>query len=237
MTESRDRLIVALDRATAEEARALVERIGDEVNFYKIGLELLFGGGISLARDLKSEGKRVFLDMKLLDISNTVERATTSIARLGVDFLTVHGHDRKTLEAAVRGRGTSQLKLLAVTVLTHLDRRDIEEQGVLESPAQLAVRRAKLAAAAGADGVITSGEEAAAVRAAVPASFLIVTPGIRPLGGVSGDQARIVTPSAAIHSGADYLVVGRPITGAAEPRAAASAINREIVEARATLRG
>lgn len=223
-----DRLIVALDAPSAAEARALVRRIEPAVSFYKIGHELLFGGGLELARELKAEGKRVFLDMKLLDISNTVEKATANVARLGVDLLTVHGHDRKTLKAAVAGRGSSALKLLSVTVMTHLDAADLREQGISETPADLVVRRARMAEDAGFSGVIASGEEAARIRAATGKGFLIVTPGIRPAGDAKGDQTRVMTASAALTAGADHLVIGRPITGAADPLAAARAIQAEI---------
>ncbi len=228
---ARDRLIVALDLPKIAEARALVDRLGESVTFYKVGLELLFGGGLELARALKREGKRVFLDLKLLDISNTVESAVRNAAGLGVDFMTIHGHDRKTLAAAVAGRGTSALRLLSVTVMTHLDGADLAEQGIASAPADLVLRRARMAHAAGLDGVIASGHEAAAVRAATGPGFLIVTPGIRPEGSAAGDQTRIMTPAAAIAAGADYLVVGRPITGAADPRMAAEAIAGEIAEA------
>jgi orotidine-5'-phosphate decarboxylase len=225
----KDRVFVALDTPTVDAARRLVDTLGDSVSHYKIGLELVFGGGLDFAAELKAAGKFIFLDMKLLDIGNTVEKATANIARTGVDYLTVHGHDRKTLDAAVRGRGTSKLKLLAVTVLTSLDQADLREQGVASlSPAELVVHRAKLALTAGFDGVIASGQEAAIVRAAAGANFLIVTPGIRPAGAEKGDQARSVTPLKAINAGATHLVVGRPITGAADPKAAAAAIIDEI---------
>ena len=208
-----DRLIVALDVPQAAQARDLAGRLGTDVTFYKIGLELLFGGGLDLADELKAAGKSIFLDMKLLDIGNTVEKATANIATRGLDFLTVHGHDRKTMDAAVKGRGQSKLKLLAVTVLTSLDAKDLAEQGATLSPRDLVLRRARLAAEAGFDGVIASGEEAAAIRAAAPKGFLIVTPGIRPAGGAAGDQARVTTPAKAIADGATHLVVGRPVTG------------------------
>lgn len=212
----------------AEAARRLVRQTEAVVNFYKIGHELLFGDGLDLARALKSEGKRVFLDMKLLDISNTVEKATANIARLGVDLLTVHGLDRKTLKAAVAGRGSSPLKLLSVTVMTHLEAADLAEQGIAESPAALVVRRAMMAEDAGFDGVIASGEEATSIRSATGPGFLIVTPGIRPAGDAKGDQARVMTPKAALEAGANHLVVGRPISAATDPLAAARAIQAEI---------
>ena len=225
---TKSRLFVALDMPDATAAKALVARLGDTVAAYKIGLELLFGGGIALAQDLKSHGKHIFLDMKLLDIPNTVEKAAANIAGLGLDYLTIHGTDRKTLDAAVKGRGKSQLKLLAVTVLTSLDALDLVEQGISgTSPVKLVVRRALMAKAAGFDGVIASGHEAADVRAATGPSFLIVTPGIRLTAGPDGDQARVMTPAAAIAAGATHLVVGRPVTGAKDP----AAVAREIVRA------
>jgi orotidine-5'-phosphate decarboxylase len=231
-TAPKDRLFVALDVASIEAARRLVDTLGETVGYYKVGLELVFGGGLEFAHELKSAGKSVFLDMKLLDIGNTVEKATANVAQLGLDYLTVHGHDRKTLDAAVRGRGNTNLKLLSVTVLTSLDQADLTEQGIAGmSPADLVVHRAKLAHAAGFDGVIASGQEAALVRAAVGADFLIVTPGIRPAGAEKGDQARAVTPLLAIKAGATHLVVGRPITEAADAKAAAAAIVDEIATA------
>ena len=225
---ARDRLIVALDVPAAAEARALVEKLGDSVMFYKIGHELLFDGGFDLARDLKARGKRIFLDTKLLDIGNTMERSVANAAKMGVDFLTIHGVDSKSIRAAVAGRGDSALKLLAVTVLTSLTAEDVAEQGITMTPADLVLHRARLAAASGCDGVIASGEEAARIRAAVPPGFLIVTPGIRPAGSSAGDQTRVVTPLAAIRSGADHIVVGRPITAAPDPRAAADAILQSL---------
>jgi orotidine-5'-phosphate decarboxylase len=226
-----DKLIVALDVPSDEEARRLVNRLGDAVNFYKIGLELLFAGGLDLARELKRGGKRVFLDVKFLDIGNTVERAVASAARLGVDFLTVHGHDTKTLQAAVRGRASSDLKLLAVTVLTSLGPSDLEEQGIALAPQDLVLRRAKQALEAGFDGVVASGQEAHAIRAASGSNFLIVTPGIRLPGGHAGDQSRVTTPQDALRAGADYIVVGRPITAAPDPRAAAETFVTHIESA------
>jgi orotidine-5'-phosphate decarboxylase len=229
---ARDRLFVALDTPTVDAARGLVTRLGDEVSCYKVGLELLFGGGLAFADDLKQAGRTLFLDMKLLDIANTVEKATANVARLGVDYLTVHGTDRKTLDAAVKGRGAARLKLLAVTVLTSLDTADLAEQGITgRSAAELVVHRARLAKAAGFDGVIASGQEAAPVRAAVGPGFMIVTPGIRLAGGDAGDQARVTTPERAIAAGATHLVVGRPITGAADPAAAARAVVTAIASA------
>jgi orotidine-5'-phosphate decarboxylase len=231
MTDAKDRLIVALDVPSVDETRALVDTLGDSVGVYKIGLELLFSGGFQLARDLIAQGARVFIDAKLLDIEATVERATAAIARTGAHFLTVHAMDRKTLEAAVRGRGTSGMKLLGVTLLTNLGSADLVQQGIDQTAPELVRRRATLAQDAGFDGVIASAQEAAAIRKKAGAGFLIVTPGIRPRGLEANDQARTMTPAEAIAAGADYLVIGRPITRAADPRAAAQAIAGEIARA------
>ncbi len=233
-TAAKSKLFVALDVPTVSDAEALVARLGEEVTAYKIGLELLFGGGIQLAQKLKRDGKQIFFDMKLLDIPNTVEKATANIAGLGVDYLTVHGTDRKTLDAAVMGRGSSRLKLLAVTVLTSLDQADLVEQGINgTTPSQLVVRRALLAKAAGFDGVIASGLEAGDVRAAVGPGFFIVTPGIRLQAGPHQDQTRVVTPKLAIESGASHLVVGRPITTASDPADVARQVVADIAAAAA----
>ena len=230
--DPRKRLFVALDLPQVGDARRLVETLGDRVSCYKIGLELLFGGGLEFAQGLKAAGREVFLDMKLLDIANTVEKASANIAGLGLDYLTVHGTDRKTLDAAVKGRGNSSLKLLAVTVLTSLDRADLAEQGIAGmGPAELVAHRAQLAEAAGFDGVIASGQEAALVRSVVGPDFLIVTPGIRLPGGEAGDQARVMTPEAALAAGATHIVVGRPISQAASPAAAAGEFTRRMAGA------
>ncbi|MGH6750200.1 MAG: orotidine-5'-phosphate decarboxylase [Methyloceanibacter sp.] len=231
MSGSRDRLIVALDVPSVEDARALVEILGDSVGVYKIGLELLFSGGFALAQELAGRGHPVFVDAKLLDIEATVERTTAAIARTGVAFLTVHALDKKTLQAAVRGRGDSPLKLLGVTVLTNLSGADLVQQSIDHPLQEVVLHRAKLAKEAGFDGVIASGHEAASIRKASGSDFLIVTPGVRPQGAPAEDQARAVTPLKAIEAGADYLVVGRPITRAPDPRAAAEAIVAEIAAA------
>ena len=231
MSRARQRLIVALDVDNVEEARTLIGRLGDSVGVYKIGLELLFAGGFSLASELASNGHAIFIDAKLLDIEATVERATAAIAKTGAQFLTVHATDCKTLQAAVRGRGTSALKLLGVTVLTNLGGADLVQQGIDHPPAELVLHRAMLAREAGFDGVVASGQEAATIRQNAGAGFLIVTPSIRPKGNEAHDQARTMTPAEAIAAGADYLVVGRPIIRAADPRAAAEAIAEEIARA------
>src|SRR5262245_29296879 len=211
-------MIVALDLPNAAEARDFVARMGSAATFYKIGLELVMAGGLDLARELAAQGKKVFLDMKLLDIGNTVERATRSAADTGATFLTIHGHDSKTIAAAVKGKAGTRLKILSVTVLTNLDAGDLTEQGIAASPEELVVRRAKIAQAAGCDGIVSSGQEAKLVRVAVGPGTLIVTPGIRLPTDDAGDQARVATPQSAIAAGADYFVVGRPTTAADDPR-------------------
>lgn len=226
---SDDRLIVGLDLPDAAAARAMAATLGDEVGFCKIGLALLASGGLDLARELKASGRRVFLDLKLFDIGATVEAAVRGLAGLAPDFLTVHG-DPHVVRAAVRGRGTAPTRILAVTVLTSLDRADLDEALLRDGDvSELVLERAARAFAAGADGVIASPLEAARLRA-LPASAgrLIVTPGVRPAGAASGDQKRIATPAAALAAGADHIVVARPIVAAPDPRAAARAILAEI---------
>jgi orotidine-5'-phosphate decarboxylase len=231
MMEPRDRLIVALDVPTVEEAKQLVAKLEGSVGVYKIGLELLFAGGFQLAHELADQGQNIFIDAKLLDIEATVERATAIIAKSGANFLTVHALDAKTLDAAVRGRGSTNLKLLGVTVLTNLERDDLKEQGTDRDPRELAVYRAMLAQEAGLDGVVASGREAAPLREALGPDVLIVTPGIRSRGSDANDQVRTMTPAEAISAGANYIVVGRPITRAADPRQAAEAIAAEMAGA------
>jgi orotidine-5'-phosphate decarboxylase len=226
-----DTVIVALDFPSASEARRLVSALGADVTFYKIGLELLFSGGLDLASDLKRDGKRVFLDLKFLDIGNTVERAVANACDLGIDFLTYHGLDRKTVAAALKGRGNATTKLLSVTVLTSLDQTDLNDQGITKSPADMVLHRARLVHDAGGDGVIASGQEAASIRTATSKDFLIVTPGIRLPGGDAGDQTRITTPADAIRAGANHIVVGRPITAASDPKAAVAAVFANLASA------
>ena len=228
--DPRDRLIVALDVPDAVSGLMLAERIGDAATFYKIGLGMLTGGGLALARELKDEhGKRIFLDMKLFDIGATVEAAVRGLARFDLDFLTVHG-DPHVVRAAVEGRGGSDMKILAVTILTSLDRGDLD--GALIKPGaveELVVERARNALIAGADGLIASPNEAAMIRALPEAKGrLIVTPGVRPAGVAAGDQKRIATPARAIADGADHIVVGRPIWQAADPRRATQEIQAEL---------
>lgn len=230
MTEAaRDRLIVALDVDSVETARDLVARLGDAVSFYKVGMELAYGGGLDLARELKDAGKRVFIDLKLHDIGATVERATRQIARMSADFLTVHAYPQ-TMAAARIGAG-DDLKLLAVTVMTSYDDADLREAGYALGVAELVARRAAQAKAARIDGLILSPLELSAIREIVGPDMLLVTPGVRPAGADVGDQKRILTPAQAIAASADHLVVGRPITRASDPRAAAQAIVAEIAAA------
>lgn len=224
--DPRDRLIVALDLETVTEARALVARLGDSAAFYKIGMELAYAGGLDLARELKDAGRRVFIDLKLHDIGATVERATRQIARMGMDFLTIHAYPQ-TMAAARAGAG-NDLALLAVTVMTSFDDDDLREAGYAFGAADLVARRARQAAAAGIDGLILSPLELATIRPLVGPDMLLVTPGVRPAGADAGDQKRIMTPAQAIAASADHIVVGRPITRAADPRAATEAIVAEI---------
>ena len=224
-----DRLIVALDVPNLVQGLDLARRLGDAVSFYKIGLGMLTGGGLALAGELKHEmGKRVFLDLKLFDIGATVEAAVRGLAEFDLDFLTEHG-DPQVVRAAVQGRG-DRMKILAVTVLTSLDRADLDE-GLIKPGdiSEITLERAARALEAGADGVIASPHEAALIRALPQArGRLIVTPGVRPLGAALGDQKRVATPAQALRDGADHLVIGRPIWAAADPVAAARAILAEM---------
>jgi orotidine-5'-phosphate decarboxylase len=230
--DPRERLIVALDVPSVAEAEALVARLGEAVSFYKIGYALAFAGGIDLARALAGAGKRIFLDLKLHDIGHTVARGVESVARLGASFLTVHAYPQ-TMHAAVDGRAESDLRLLAVTVLTSYDDADLAAAGYDFSVPELAAERAAQARDIGIDGLVCAGEEAAALRPIIGGGMVLVTPGIRPAGSPAGDQKRVMTPAAAIAAGADHLVVGRPITAATDPKAAADAIVAEIVAATA----
>jgi orotidine-5'-phosphate decarboxylase len=226
----RDRLIVALDAPDVGEAERLVARIGDAANFYKIGMELAYGGGLGLVTKLASAGKQVFLDLKLHDIPNTVERATAQAARLGARFLTVHAYPQ-TMRAAVAGAKGSPMEILAVTVLTSYDDADLLDAGYRFGVVEMVRRRAEQALALGVGGLVASAAEAATLRRTVGAEMVIVTPGIRPSGAAIGDQKRVATPAEAIRGGADYLVVGRPVAQAPDPRAAAEAIVAEIAAA------
>ncbi|WP_238119885.1 MULTISPECIES: orotidine-5'-phosphate decarboxylase [unclassified Xanthobacter] len=227
---ARDRLIVALDYPTVAAAEALVWQLGDDVTFYKIGLELTIAGGLDLAADLISAGKRVFLDLKLHDIGNTVERATAAAAARGVSLLTVHAYPQ-TLAAAARGAAGSGLKVLGVTVLTSYDDADLAAAGYAAGVTQTVRRRAGDARAAGVAGVICAPTDAAMVRGVLGPDGLVVTPGVRPAGAAVGDQKRVATPAEAIAAGANMVVVGRPITAAADPHAAALQILSELAGA------
>ncbi|MFT0893234.1 orotidine-5'-phosphate decarboxylase [Pseudochelatococcus sp. G4_1912] len=229
---ARDKLIVALDVSSVAQAEALIARLGDTVSFYKLGMEIIYGGGLELARRLVSSGKKVFLDLKLHDIPTTVERATAQVASIGATFLTVHAYPQ-TMAAAAAGRAGSSLKILGVTVMTSYDNADLAAAGYISGVKEMVERRALQARDAGIDGLILSAAEVASLRKLVGSDLLLVTPGIRPAGSNADDQKRIVTPGDAIRAGADHLVVGRPVTAAADPRAAAAAIIDEIAQASA----
>ena len=224
-----DRLIVALDVPNALAGGELAQALGDRVGFYKIGLGMLTGGGMALAMELKDQGKRVFLDMKLFDIGATIEAAVRGLAQFDLDFLTVHG-DPHVVRAACEGRGGSAMKILGVTVLTSLDRGDLDEMMLTDGDLrEITVERARRALGAGADGVIASPQEAAEIRRLTEAEDrLIVTPGVRPAGAGLGDQKRVATPSEALHAGADHIVIGRPVWAAHDPAAAVKEILAEI---------
>jgi orotidine-5'-phosphate decarboxylase len=229
--QAKDKLIVALDVETVAGARTLVALLGDDAVFYKIGMELAYApGGLDFARELKAAGRKVFLDLKLHDIGVTVERATRQVARLGADFLTVHAFPQ-TMAGARLGAEGSGLKLLAVTVMTSYDDADLREAGYALGVSDLVARRAFQAREAGVAGLVLSPLELAAIRALVGPDMLLVTPGVRPAGASAGDQKRVATPRDAMLAGADYLVVGRPITKAADPRRAAREVIAEIAEA------
>lgn len=222
-----DRIIVALDVETAVEARALVTKLRDAAGFYKIGLEMFAAAGMDFVRELKAQGHRVFVDLKLYDIGETVKRAVAQVAKVDADFLTVHGSSA-VMAAAVAGRGESSLKLLAVTVLTSFDETDLRQMGYTCDLATLVETRVRNAMHAGIDGVVCSGLEAARVRAIAGPRAILVTPGTRSPGASSGDQKRVVTPAEAIADGADYLVIGRQVTRASDPRAELLKICEEI---------
>ncbi|HXF92769.1 MAG TPA: orotidine-5'-phosphate decarboxylase [Nitrospiraceae bacterium] len=225
--DARDRLILALDVPSPDEAEQLLSCVGDLVTFVKVGLELYAAAGPEMVRRLIARGKRVFLDLKFLDIEETVRRATARVAAMGVEMLTVHAN-RKALTAAVQGRGGAPLRLLAVTVLTNFDGNDLREMGIQRTVEDLVIARAALAAEVGCDGVVASGEEPAVIRRKVGSRLLIVTPGVRPTGTSRDDHARATTPAQAISAGADYVVVGRPIRDAADPAEAAATILAEM---------
>jgi orotidine-5'-phosphate decarboxylase len=226
----RDRLIVALDVPGVAAAEAMIAGLGDSVTFYKIGYQLAYAGGLSLAGQLAAAGKKVFIDLKLHDIGNTVARGVESVASLGATFLTVHAYPQ-TMQAAIEARAGSNLKILAVTVLTSYDDGDLQAAGYRLGVSDLVEARARQAQTLGVDGLVCSPEEAANLRGIVGRQMHLVTPGIRPAGSSVGDQKRIMTPARAIAAGADYLVVGRPVMEAADPKAAAEAIQAEIAQA------
>ena len=225
-----EKLIVALDLPDVAQARKMVERLGDSVGFYKIGMELAYGGGLSLVEEFSRAGKQVFVDLKLHDIGHTVEKATAQIARLGARFLTVHAFPQ-TLAAARRGAEGSPLQVLGVTVMTSYDDSDLVTAGYRLNLRDLVALRAAQAKEAGIAGLILSPEELISTRAIVGKDMLLVTPGIRPAGAALGDQKRVATPAEAFSRGADFIVVGRPILAADDPREAAQAIQREIASA------
>jgi orotidine-5'-phosphate decarboxylase len=227
----RDRLIIALDTPNVGGARGLIARIGEGATFYKVGIELAYGGGLALVPELVSAGKQVFLDLKLHDIPNTVERATAQAARLGARFLTVHAYPQ-TMRAAVAGAKGSGMQVLAVTILTSYDDADLLDACYRFGVVEAVRRRGEQALALGVDGLVASAAEAAEVRRIVGPDMLLVTPGIRPEGAAAGDQKRVATPSEAIRGGADFLVVGRPVTEAPDPGAAAEEIVAEIAAVR-----
>jgi orotidine-5'-phosphate decarboxylase len=224
---SRNRLIVALDVADCNEARQLVDRLGDSVSFYKIGYRLGYNGGLELAKILAGEGKQVFIDLKLHDIGNTVAEGVESLTRLSPFFLTVHAYPQ-TMKAAILGRGTSATRLLGVTVLTSYQQADLDEAGYAMPLGQLVEKRARQCAEIGMDGLVCSAWEVSALKPLLRDNQVIVTPGIRPSGSESGDQQRIMTPAEAIRAGSDYLVIGRPITQASNPQMVAAQIQDEI---------
>jgi orotidine-5'-phosphate decarboxylase len=229
-SDARERLIVALDVPSVTAAEAMVTRLGESVRFYKIGYQLAFAGGLSFAAGLIASGKQVFLDLKLHDIGNTVAKGVEGVAKIGATFLTVHAYPQ-TMKAAVEGKRGSKLRILAVTVLTSYDDADLTAAGYKMNVKELASARAAQARDAGVDGLVCSAEEAAALRTVVGPQMVLVTPGIRPAGSATGDQKRIMTPAKAIAAGADYLVVGRPVVEAADPKKAADAIIAEIKQA------
>jgi orotidine-5'-phosphate decarboxylase len=228
---ARERLILALDLASVAEAETMIAKLGDAVSFYKIGYQLGFAGGLSLVQKLSTAGKQVFVDFKLHDIGNTVAKGVESVARLGATFLTVHAYPQ-TMHAAVDARAGSNLRILAVTVLTSYDDADLAAAGYDFTVPELAAERAAQARDIGVDGLVCSAAEAKNLRGIVGSRMVLVIPGIRPAGADSDDQKRIMTPAAAIAAGADYLVVGRPILEAPDPKAAAEKIVAEIASAK-----
>lgn len=228
--DARDRMIVALDVADTAKAEALVKTLGDSVSFYKIGMELVYGGGLEFARDLAASGKKVFLDLKLHDIPNTVKKAAAQVSRLGMTYLTVHAFPQ-TMKAALEGTQGTGTKILGVTVMTSYDDSDLSAAGYALGVKELVAHRARQAKEIGIGGLILSAEEVVAMRKIVGETLDLVTPGIRPAGSAVGDQKRVMTPGEAIKAGATRLVIGRPITEAADPKTAADAVAHEIAAA------
>lgn len=226
----KDRLIVALDLPSPAAAEAMIDRLGDSVTFYKIGYQLAYAGGLPLIGKLAAQGKKIFADLKMHDIGNTVARGVESIAKSGATFVTVHAYPQ-TMKAAVEGRAGSRLKILAVTVLTSYNDDDLHAAGYRIGVSELVEARAQQAQVLGVDGIVCSPEEVGNIRKIVGHQMELITPGIRPAGAASGDQKRIMTPGRAIAAGADYLVVGRPVVEAADPKAVADAIQAEIAQA------
>ena len=224
---ARDRLIVGLDVPNLQEAEKVVGALGDDILYYKIGYQLAFAGGLEFARDLAADGKKIFLDMKLLDIDNTVASGVENIVKMGMSMLTLHAYP-KAMKAAVAAAKGSDLCLLGVTVLTSMDEGDLIAAGYEYDPHTLVLRRAEQAHLAGMGGIVCSAEEAAAVRKIIGPDMALVTPGIRPDGSEKGDQKRVMAPAAAIKAGSSHLVVARPIVKAADPKEAARAILAEI---------
>ncbi len=230
IADLKSRLIVALDVPDAARAETMIAKLGDAVSFYKIGHQLAFCGGLELARDLKRDGRKVFLDLKLLDIDNTIAKGVESIAALGVDMLTIHAYP-KAMAAAVSAASNSSVCLLAVTVLTSMDDADLADAGYALTATDMVARRARQASSAGMGGIVCSAQEAALVRSLVGREMAIVTPGIRPAGTEAGDQKRIMTPAKAMAAGATHLVVGRPVLEAADPAQTARDIVSEMAGA------
>jgi orotidine-5'-phosphate decarboxylase len=228
--DARERLIVALDLPSVAAAEAMTKQLGESVRFYKVGYQLAFAGGLAFAARLIASGKKVFLDLKLHDIGNTVTKGVESVAQMGATFLTVHAYPQ-TMTAAVEGKGSSRLRILAVTVLTSYDDADLAAAGYEMSVKELAAARAAQARDIGVDGLVCSAEEVASLRDIAGPGMVLVTPGIRPAESATGDQKRIMTPARAVEAGANYLVVGRPVLEAREPKTVADAIVREIEQA------
>lgn len=228
--DAREKLIVGLDVATVGEAEKIVATLADDIVFYKIGYQLAFAGGLEFARELAQSGKKIFLDMKLLDIDNTVASGVENIAKMGMSMLTLHAYP-KAMRAAVAAARGSGLCLLGVTVLTSMDGEDLKEAGYADDPRALVLRRAAQAREAEMGGIVCSAEEAEAVREIVGPDLAVVTPGIRPTGADKGDQKRVMTPFDALKAGASHLVVARPVVRADDPRAAAQAILDEMIKA------